>query len=85
MKSLYHKGDEIYFFINVPPGRNFLNRALMNKKLDEVAPFLSQFPCSSGFSYNVATLDSLKVMNFEVSPSGVVATEINGYDYHFNM
>ena len=66
-------------------GRNFLNRALINKRLEDVGPFLAHFPCSSGFSYNVGSLDSQKVMNFEVSPSGVVSKQIDGYDYHFNM
>ena len=66
-------------------GRNFLNRALLNKRIEDVQSFLSEFPCSSGFSYNAGSLDGRKVVNFEVSPSGVVATVIKGYDYHFNM
>ena len=57
----------------------------MNTKLADVESFLTQFTCSSGFSYNTATLDGQKVMNFEVSSAGVVAMEIKGYSYHFNM
>ena len=57
----------------------------MNTKLADVESFLTQFTCSSGFSYNAATLDGQKVMNFEVSSAGVVAMEIKGYSYHFNM
>jgi hypothetical protein len=67
------------------PGRNFINRRLMNVKVEDIESFLNQVTCSSGFSYNVATLDGLKVMNFEVSSTGVVAAEIKRYNYHFNM
>ena len=66
-------------------GRNFINRGLINVKMEDIESFLNQVTCSSGFSYNVATLDGQKVMNFEVSSRGVVATEITGYNYHFNM
>ena len=72
-------------FLSPFAGSNFLGRALVGKKLESVGEFLTQFPCSSGFSYNVGTLDGQKVVNFEVSPSGVVATVIKGYDYHFNL
>ena len=57
----------------------------MNIKMEDIESFLNQVTCSSGFSYNVATIDGQKVMNFEVSSRGVVATEIKGYNYHFNM
>ena len=57
----------------------------MNVQVEDLETFFDTFPCSSGFSYNVATLDGLKVMNFEVSSTEVVATEIKGYSYHFNM
>ena len=66
-------------------GRNFLHRGLLVTKFEDIPHFLSQFPCSSGFTYNAGSLDNHKVTNFEVSPSGVVATEIKGFDYHFNM
>ena len=66
-------------------GRNFITRGLIKVKMADIQSFLNQFTCSSGFSYNVGTLDGQKVMNFEVSSRGVVATEIKGYNYHFNM
>ena len=69
----------------MPAGRNFLNRALIAEKFEFVDKLLRLYPCSSGFSYNVGTLDGQNVVNFEVSPSGVVATVIKGYNYHFNM
>ena len=77
--------NDIVFVLSVHVGRNFINRGLMNVKMEDIESFLNQVFCSSGFSYNVATLDGQKVMNFEVSSRGMVAMEIKGYNYHFNM